>query len=85
MTKSKSRFAILCVLLTALMLQLVAVTAFAAGHAALHTNAEAVEANARAAYGICSRPSRFSKPTPPHCNNRYNFWLTGQKAATHLF
>lgn len=92
MTKSKSRFAIVCVLLTALMLQLVSVTAFAAGHAALHTNAEAVEANARAAYAIAaidydgaSRLTVRFKTTPPTVSNRYNFWLTDKSGSTIYF
>lgn len=92
MTKSKSRFAIVFVLLTALMLQLVPATAFAAGHAALHTNAEAVEANARAAYAIsaidydgASRLTVRFKTTPPTVSNSYNFWLTDKSGSTIYF
>lgn len=92
MTKGKSRFVIVLVLLTALMLQLVPVAAFAAGHAALHTNAEAVEANARAAYAIAaidydgaSRLTVRFKSTPPTVSNRYNFWLTDKSGSTIYF
>lgn len=92
MTKGKSRFVIVFVLLTALMLQLVPVAAFAAGHAALHTNAEAVEANARAAYAIdaidydgASRLTVRFKTTPPTVSNRYNFWLTDKSGSTIYF
>lgn len=92
MTKGKSRFVIVFVLLTALMLQLVPVTASAAGHAALHTNAEAVEANARAAYAIAaidydgaSRLTVRFKTTPPTVSNRYNFWLTDKSGSTIYF
>lgn len=92
MTKGKSRFVIIFVLLTALMLQLVPVAAFAAGHAALHTNAEAVEANARAAYAIdaidydgASRLTVRFKTTPPTVSNRYNFWLTDKSGSTIYF
>lgn len=92
MTKGKSRFVIIFVLLTALMLQLVPVTAFAAGHAALHTNAEAVEANARAAYVIdaidydgASRLTVRFKTTPPTVSNSYNFWLTDKSGSTIYF
>ena len=92
MTKGKSRFAIVFVLLTALMLQLVPVAAFAAGHAALHTNAEAVEANARAAYAIAaidydgaSRLTVRFKTTPPTLSNSYNFWLTDKSGSTIYF
>lgn len=92
MTKGKSRFAIVFVLLTALMLQLVPVAASAAGRAALHTNAEAVEANARAAYAIsaidydgASRLTVRFKTTPPTVSNRYNFWLTDKSGSTIYF
>ena len=92
MTKGKSRFVIVFVLLTALMLQLVPVAASAAGHAALHTNAEAVEANARAAYAIAaidydgaSRLTVRFKSTPPTVSNRYNFWLTDKSGSTIYF
>lgn len=92
MTKGKSRFVIIFVLLTALMLQLVPVAASAAGHAALHTNAEAVEANARAAYAIAaidydgaSRLTVRFKSTPPTVSNRYNFWLTDKSGSTIYF
>ena len=92
MTKGKSRFVIVLVLLTALMLQLVPVTASAADHAALHTNAEAVEANARAAYAIAaidydgaSRLTVRFKTTPPTVSNRYNFWLTDKSGSTIYF
>lgn len=92
MTKGKSRFVIIFVLLTALMLQLVPVAASAAGHAALHTNAEAVEANARAAYAIAaidydgaSRLTVRFKTTPPTVSNRYNFWLTDKSGSTIYF
>ena len=92
MTKGKSRFVIVFVLLTALMLQLVPVTAFAAGHAALRTNAEAVEANARAAHAIAaidydgaSRLTVRFKSTPPTVSNRYNFWLTDKSGSTIYF
>lgn len=92
MTKGKSRFVIVCVLLTALMLQLMPVAAFAAGHAALHTNAEAVEANARAAHAIAaidydgaSRLTVRFKSTPPTVSNRYNFWLTDKSGSTIYF
>ena len=92
MTKGKSRFVIIFVLLTALMLQLVPVAAFAAGHAALHTNAEAVEANARAAYAIAaidydgaSRLTVRFKSTPPTVSNSYNFWLTDKSGSTIYF
>lgn len=92
MTKGKSRFAIVFVLLTALMLQLVPVAASAAGHAALHTNADAVEANARAAYAIdaidydgASRLTVRFKSTPPTVSNRYNFWLTDKSGSTIYF
>lgn len=92
MTKGKSRFVIVFVLLTALMLQLVPVAAFAAGHAALHTNAEAVEANARAAYAIAaidydgaSRLTVRFKSTPPTVSNSYNFWLTDKSGSTIYF
>ncbi len=92
MTKGKSRFVIVFVLLTALMLQLVPVAAFAAGRAALHTNAEAVEANARAAYAIAaidydgaSRLTVRFKTTPPTVSNRYNFWLTDKSGSTIYF
>ena len=92
MTKGKSRFVIVFVLLTALMLQLIPVAAFAAGHAALHTNAEAVEANARAAHAIAaidydgaSRLTVRFKTTPPTVGNRYNFWLTDKSGSTIYF
>ena len=92
MTKGKSRFVIIFVLLTALMLQLVPVAASAAGHAALHTNAEAVEANARAAYAIAaidydgaSRLTVRFKTTPPTVSNSYNFWLTDKSGSTIYF
>lgn len=92
MTKGKSRFVIIFVLLTALMLQLVPVAASAAGHAALHTNAEAVEANARAAHAIAaidydgaSRLTVRFKSTPPTVSNRYNFWLTDKSGSTIYF
>lgn len=92
MTKGKSRFVIIFVLLTALMLQLVPVAASAAGHAALHTNAEAVEANARAAYAIAaidydgaSRLTVRFKSTPPTVSNSYNFWLTDKSGSTIYF
>ena len=92
MTKAKARFVIVFVLLTAFMLQLVPVTAFAAGHAALHTNAEAVEANARAAHAIAaidydgaSRLTVRFKTTPPTVSNRYNFWLTDKSGSTIYF
>lgn len=92
MTKGKSRFVIIFVLLTALMLQLVPVAASAAGRAALHTNAEAVEANARAAYAIAaidydgaSRLTVRFKTTPPTVSNRYNFWLTDKSGSTIYF
>ena len=92
MTKGKSRFVIIFVLLTALMLQLVPVTASAAGRAALHTNAEAVEANSRAAYAIAaidydgaSRLTVRFKSTPPTVSNRYNFWLTDKSGSTIYF
>lgn len=92
MTKGKSRFAIVFVLLTALMLQLVPVAASAAGRAALHTNAEAVEANARAAYAIAaidydgaSRLTVRFKTTPPTVSNSYNFWLTDKSGSTIYF
>lgn len=92
MTKGKSRFVIIFVLLTALMLQLVPVAASAAGHAALHTNAEAVEANARAAYAIdaidydgASRLTVRFKTTPPTVSNCYNFWLTDKSGSTIYF
>ena len=92
MTKGKSRFVIVFVLLTALMLQLVPVAAFAAGHAALHTNAEAVEANALASYAIAaidydgaSRLTVRFKTTPPAVSNRYNFWLTDKSGSTIYF
>lgn len=92
MTKGKSRFVIVFVLLTALMLQLVPVAASAAGRAALHTNAEAVEANARAAYAIAaidydgaSRLTVRFKSTPPTVSNRYNFWLTDKSGSTIYF
>ncbi len=92
MTKGKSRFVIVFVLLTALMLQLVPVAASAAGRAALHTNAEAVEANARAAYAIAaidydgaSRLTVRFKTTPPTVSNSYNFWLTDKSGSTIYF
>ena len=92
MTKGKSRFVIVFVLLTALMLQLVPVAASAAGRAALHTNAEAVEANARAAYAIAaidydgaSRLTVRFKTAPPTVSNRYNFWLTDKSGSTIYF
>lgn len=92
MTKGKSRFVIVFVLLTALMLQLVPVAASAAGRAALHTNAEAVEANARAAYAIsaidydgASRLTVRFKSTPPTVSNSYNFWLTDKSGSTIYF
>lgn len=92
MTKGKSRFVIIFVLLTALMLQLVPVAAFAAGRAALRTNAEAVEANARAAYAIAaidydgaSRLTVRFKTTPPTVSNSYNFWLTDKSGSTIYF
>lgn len=92
MTKGKSRFVIIFVLLTALMLQLVPVAASAAGRAALHTNAEAVEANARAAYAIdaidydgASRLTVRFKTTPPTVSNSYNFWLTDKSGSTIYF
>ena len=92
MTKDKSRFVIVFVLLTALMLQLVPVAASAAGRAALHTNAEAVEANARAAYAIAaidydgaSRLTVRFKSTPPTVSNRHNFWLTDKSGSTIYF
>lgn len=92
MTKDKSRFVIVFVLLTALMLQLVPVAASAAGRAALHTNAEAVEANARAAHAIAaidydgaSRLTVRFKTTPPTVSNRYNFWLTDKSGSTIYF
>ena len=92
MTKGKSRFVIVFVLLTALMLQLVPVAASAAGRAALHTNAEAVEANARAAYAIdaidydgASRLTVRFKTTPPTVSNRYNLWLTDKSGSTIYF
>ena len=92
MTKGKSRFVIVFVLLTAFMLQLIPVTAFAAGRAALYTNAEAVEANARAAYAIAaidydgaSRLTVRFKTTPPTVSNRYNFWLTDKSGSTIYF
>ena len=92
MTKGKSRFVIVFVLLTALMLQLVPVAASAAGRAVLHTNAEAVEANARAAYAIAaidydgaSRLTVRFKTTPPTVSNRYNFWLTDKSGSTIYF
>lgn len=92
MTKGKSRFVIVFVLLTALMLQLVPVAASAAGRAALHTNAEAVEANARVAYAIAaidydgaSRLTVRFKTTPPTVSNRYNFWLTDKSGSTIYF
>ena len=92
MTKGKSRFVIIFVLLTALMLQLVPVAASAAGRAALHTSAEAVEANARAAYAIdaidydgASRLTVRFKTTPPTVSNRYNFWLTDKSGSTIYF
>ena len=92
MTKGKSRFAIVFALLTALMLQLVPVAASAAGRAALYTNAEAVEANARAAYAIAaidydgaSRLTVRFKTTPPTVSNRYNFWLTDKSGSTIYF
>ena len=88
MTKDKSRFVIVFVLLTALMLQLVPVAA----SAALHTNAEAVEANARVAYAIAaidydgaSRLTVRFKSTPPTVSNRYNFWLTDKSGSTIYF
>lgn len=92
MTKGKSRFVIVFVLLTALMLQLVPVAASAAGRAALHTNAEAVEANARASYAIAaidydgaSRLTVRFKTTPPTVSNSYNFWLTDKSGNTIYF
>lgn len=92
MTKVKARFVIVFVLLTALMLQLIPVAAFAAGRAALYTNAEAVEANARAAYAIAaidydgaSRLTVRFKTTPPTASNRYNFWLTDKSGSTIYF
>ena len=92
MTKGKSRFVIVFVLLTALMLQLVPVAASAAGRAALHTSAEAVEANARAAYAIdaidydgASRLTVRFKTTPPTVSNSYNFWLTDKSGNTIYF
>lgn len=92
MTKGKSRFVIVLVLLTALMLQLVPVAASAAGRAALHTNAEAVEANARAEYAIdaidydgASRLTVRFKSTPPTVSNSYNFWLTDKSGSTIYF
>ncbi len=92
MTNGKSRFAIVFVLLTALMLQLVHVAASTADRAALHTNAEAVEANARAAYAIAaidydgaSRLTVRFKTTPPTVSNRYNFWLTDKSGSTIYF
>ena len=92
MTKGKSRFIIVFVMLTALMLQLIPVAAFSAGHAALHTNAEAVEANARAAHAIAaidydgaSRLTVRFKSTPPTVSNRYNFWLTDKSGSTIYF
>ena len=92
MTKGKSRFVIVFVLLTALMLQLIPVAAFAAGRAALYTNAEAVEANARAAHAIAaidydgaSRLTVRFKTTPPTVSNRYNFWLTDKSGSTIYF
>ena len=92
MTKAKARFVIAFVLLTALMLQLLPVTASAAGRAALHTNAEAVEANARAAHAIAaidydgaSRLTVRFKTTPPTVSNRYNFWLTDKSGSTIYF
>lgn len=92
MTKGKSQFVIVLVLLTALMLQLVPVAASVAGRAALHTNAEAVEANARAAYAIAaidydgaSRLTVRFKTTPPTVSNRYNFWLTDKSGSTIYF
>lgn len=92
MTKGKSRFIIVFVLLTALMLQLVPVAAFAAGRAALYANAEAVEANARAAHAIAaidydgaSRLTVRFKTTPPTVSNRYNFWLTDKSGSTIYF
>lgn len=85
MTKGKSRFVIVFVLLTALMLQLVPVAAF-------YTNAEAVEANARAAHAIAaidydgaSRLTVRFKTTPPTVSNRYNFWLTDKSGSTIYF